>query len=104
MSDDLVTRAYAFNQEDIQTQPWIAQGLLIDLACEIERLRAERVTIPEGYAVVPVEPTQEMMSAACAVKITQPEADHAFNENCQACRPRWHRDFYLAMLAASRKG
>ncbi len=39
---DNVKRAYALNQEDIQTQPWIAQGLLIDLAADLERLRRER--------------------------------------------------------------
>ena len=40
MSDDLVAKAYAANLHDIETQPWVAQKLLIDLACEIERLRA----------------------------------------------------------------
>ena len=38
-------------------------------ACEIDRLRAEQVkakaqAVPEGYVLMPLEPTQEMLGAA----------------------------------------
>jgi hypothetical protein len=60
MSDDLVNRL----RREAGTL-----ATMYDAATEIERLRAERVTIPEGYAVVPVEPTMEMCLAS-------PEAAH----------------------------
>ena len=40
--DDMVKRAYASRQKDIQTQPWVAQRLLIELAATVERLRAQK--------------------------------------------------------------
>jgi len=42
---DIVARAYALNQEDICTQPWVAQRLLIELAADVERLRSESSSV-----------------------------------------------------------
>lgn len=81
MSDDLVEKAYALNQEDIQTQPWVAQRLLIDLATEIERLRAALLacgadyisppcTVTQGAAYVAAEFQRRMKIARAALENT----------------------------------
>ena len=67
MSDDLVERLRWSAASTEVSEELTAYGKLLDAAAdEIERLRAERVTIPEGYAVVPVEPTEAMVTAGLA--------------------------------------
>ncbi|HHH9444891.1 TPA: hypothetical protein ACP32N_006910, partial [Pseudomonas aeruginosa] len=65
---------------------------------EIEELRAElaelraRVVVPDGYALVPVEPNDEMLSAGCV-------ADNAMHSNLSN-RDNKHR-CYQSMLNAA---
>lgn len=66
-------------------------------ADEIERLRAECVTIPEGYAVVPVEPTEAMVSAWSIAFPNDPKDNGTWSDD-QCARADWS-----AMLSASRK-
>jgi hypothetical protein len=42
------------------------RGLLADLLSERERRTAQGVTVPAGWALVPIEPTQAMLDEACS--------------------------------------
>ncbi len=56
-----------------------------------------------GYAVVPKEPTEEMIEDARGIPISAGQAEHAFHEDCDSCGPLWMRQFFRAMLAAASK-
>lgn len=48
-------------------------GLPDDLRADVERLRARlsRPAVPEGYKLVPIEPTSAMKTAGCGVEVYQ---------------------------------
>ncbi|MDX8041589.1 hypothetical protein SK227_21325 [Pseudomonas aeruginosa] len=77
---------------------FVGKGLYDALAAETQALREEvaalraRVVVPDGYALVPVEPNDEMLSAGCV-------ADNAMHSNLSN-RDNKHR-CYQSMLNAA---
>lgn len=65
-----------------------------ELRAELETLRARVVVVPDGYALVPVEPNDEMLSAGCV-------ADNAMHSNLSN-RDNKHRCYQSMLNAAPR--
>lgn len=73
------------------TEMFGATRLLEDAASEIERLRSQRVAVPEGWRLVPLAPTDVMIHAGrCETAKINNDDDYA---QAKAC--------WSAMLAAS---
>lgn len=67
--------------------------LIRELQKEVEALRA-RVVVPDGFALVPIEPNDEMLSAGCV-------ADNAMHSNLSN-RDNKHRCYQSMLNAAPR--
>ncbi|HCF0889207.1 hypothetical protein [Pseudomonas aeruginosa] len=65
-----------------------------ELRAELAELRARVVVVPDGYALVPVEPNDEMLSAGCV-------ADNAMHSNLSN-RDNKHRCYQSMLNAAPR--
>lgn len=73
------------------------------MAKRIEELEAQvrALTLPEGWELVPVEPTREMMAAAMSA-VTQPQ-DLLYSQSGWGMNEMAARTRYRAMLAAAPK-
>jgi hypothetical protein len=73
---------------------WMAWGAALDEVARLNAAPAQQVSVPDGYAIVPIAPTQEMIKAALDKPCFDPLGDPL---------PWSHitRTSYAAMLAAA---
>ncbi|HCF7079955.1 TPA: hypothetical protein NIJ35_005571 [Pseudomonas aeruginosa] len=93
-------RAKLAMAEDAAAKGYAARQQCGGMEMEIEELRAElaelraRVVVPDGFALVPIEPNDEMLSAGCV-------ADNAMHSNLSN-RDNKHRCYQSMLNAAPR--
>ncbi|HBP0142773.1 TPA: hypothetical protein L5P38_002220 [Pseudomonas aeruginosa] len=96
----VVLRTKLAMAEDAAAKGYAARQQCGGMEMEIEELRAElaelraRVVVPDGFALVPIEPNDEMLSAGCV-------ADNAMHSNLSN-RDNKHRCYQSMLNAAPR--